>query len=155
MEDVKSGYLESNFGGNHKQIQIGDIHVIVFSNNCPDLSILSVDRWRLWTLNGIEDGNLIWPIVVKPWIKKINTKNWNIIWIINLKCLNIEEIKSNDKFNDLNLNEDWFKKFNSKKIYINDLVTNINYSPNFIKIKALNLLTDELMKLSVITFKEY
>ena len=66
MEDVKSGYLETNFGGNYKQIQIGDIHVIVFSNNCPDLSILSVDRWRLWTLSGLKDGNIIWPISVKP-----------------------------------------------------------------------------------------
>lgn len=97
---------------------------------------LFIVTWYCNYNNGIEDSNLIWPIVVKPWIKKINTKNWNIIWTINLK-------------------EDWFKKFNSEKIYIKDLVTNINYSPNFIKIKALNLLTDELMKLSVITFKEY
>ena len=43
MEDAKSGYLETTFGGNHKEIQIGDIHVIVFSNNWPDLSVLSVD----------------------------------------------------------------------------------------------------------------
>jgi len=51
MEDVKSGYLETTFGGKHKEIQIGDIHVVVFSNSCPDLSVLSVDRWRLWTLS--------------------------------------------------------------------------------------------------------
>lgn len=62
MEDVKSGYLDSNFGGHYKQIQVGDIHVIVFSNSCPDLSVLSVDRWRLWTLTGLEYGNIIWPI---------------------------------------------------------------------------------------------
>ena len=106
-------------------------------------------------MSGIKEGNLIWPVIVKPWIKKINIKNWNIVWTINLKYLNIQEIKTNYKFNDLNLKEDWFEKFNSKKIYIKDLVTNINYSPNFIKIKALNLLTDELMNSSVITFKEY
>lgn len=43
MEDSKSRYLETTFGWNHKEIQIGDIHVVVFSNSCPDLSILSVD----------------------------------------------------------------------------------------------------------------
>ena len=89
MEDAKCGYLETTFGGNHKQIQIGDIHVIVFSNSCPDLSVLSVDRWRLWTLTGPKFDNTIWPVDVRPWIKKINTKNWNIIWTINLKYFSL------------------------------------------------------------------
>ena len=154
MEDVKSGYLESNFGGNYKQIQIGDIHVIVFSNSCPDLSVLSVDRWRLWTLSGLEYDNIIWPISVKPWIKKINTKNWNIVWTIHLKCLTLQEIKSSEKFNGIDFQKGWFEKFNLKKIYLKDLTTHINYSPNFIKIKLMNLLTDELMKFPIVTFKE-
>ena len=153
MEDVKSGYLESNFGGNYKQIQIGDIHVIVFSNNCPDLSVLSVDRWRLWTLSGAKYGNIIWPIAVKPLIKKINTKNWNILWTIHLKCLTVEEIEISKKFTNMDFQNDWFEKFNSEKIHTKDLTTNINYSPNFIKTKVMNLLTDELMKLPIITFK--
>lgn len=133
MEDAKYGYLETTFGGNHKEIQIGDIHVIVFSNSCPDLSVLSVDRWRLWTLSGNNYGNIIWPVNVKPWIKTVNTKNWNLIWTINLKCLSLEEIKNNKKFDDIILPEDWFRKFGIKELYTSELSTNINYSPNFIK----------------------
>ena len=64
MEDAKSGYLETTFGGNHKEIQIGDIHII--SNSCPYLYVLSVDHWRLWTLSGKDYGYVTWPIDVKP-----------------------------------------------------------------------------------------
>lgn len=155
MEDAKSGYLETTFGGNHKEIQIGDIHIVVFSNNCPDLSVLSVDRWRLWTLSGKDFGNVIWPVYTRPWIKLVNTKNWNIVWTVNLRCLSLLEIKNNKKFDDIVLPEEWFCKFNTKKIYTNDLSTNVNYSPNFIKIKLSSLLNNELNSLSIINFKEY
>ena len=85
MEDAKSGYLETTFGRTHKEIQVGDIHVVVSSNSCPDLSILSVDRWRLWTLSEKNFGNIIWPVTVKPWIKKVKTA---IFYYYFLKCFN-------------------------------------------------------------------
>ena len=44
METVKSGLIETNFGGHHKQVAISNIHLVVFSNQVPDLSILSKDR---------------------------------------------------------------------------------------------------------------
>lgn len=154
MEDVKSGYLETTFGGKHKEIQIVDIHVVVFSNNCPDLSVLSVDRWRLWTLRGKSLKNVIWPVSVIPWIKTLNTKNWNLIWTIHLKYLGLKEVSANGKFNDINLPEDWLKEFGIKKLYTSDLSTHINYSPNFIKIKLASLLSEELMSLPIINFKE-
>ena len=47
MEDAKSGHLETTFGGNHKEIDISDVHVVVLSNTAPDLSVLSINRWRL------------------------------------------------------------------------------------------------------------
>ena len=111
MEDAKSGYLETTFGGNHKEIQIGNIHIVVFSNNCPDLSVLSVDRWRLWTLSGKSFDNIIWPVSVTPWIKRVHTKNWNIIWTIHLKYLSLEEIRNNEKFRSLSLPIIDFKEY--------------------------------------------
>lgn len=96
----------------------------MFSNSCPDLSVLSVDRWRLWTLSGNNYGNIIWPVNVKPWVKTVNTKNWNLIWTINLKCLSLEEIKNNKKFDDIILPEDWFRKFGIKELYTSELRTN-------------------------------
>ena len=97
MEDAKSGYLESTFGGTHKQIQIRDIHIIVFSNSCQYLPVLSIDRWRLWTLSGADCVNTKYNLV-RPWIKTINTKNWNIVWTINLRCLTLEEIEMSKNF---------------------------------------------------------
>ena len=59
MEDAKSGHLETTFGGKHKEIEISDVHIVVLSNNAPDLSVLSVDRWRLWRLGGKQYENII------------------------------------------------------------------------------------------------
>lgn len=125
MEDAKSGYLETTFSGNHKEIQVGDIHLIVFSNSCPDLSVLSVNRWRLWTLSGKDFGNIIWPVSIRPWIKRVNTKNWNLIWTIHLKYLSLEEIRNNEKFRNLSLPENWLSEFGIKELYTNDLTTNL------------------------------
>ena len=59
MEDAKSGHLETTFGGNHKEIEISNVHVVVLGNTAPDLSVLSVDRWRLWRLGGEEYDNIM------------------------------------------------------------------------------------------------
>lgn len=32
------------------------------------------------------------------------------------------------------------------------MVTNINYSPNFVKIQVMNLLTSEMMEISIVNF---
>jgi len=91
MEDSKSGHLETTFGGNHKEIEISDVHVMVLSNNAPDLSVLSVDRWRLWRLGGQDYNNIIWPCTISPLIKKVTPKNWNIKWTVLIK--NIDQLK--------------------------------------------------------------
>ena len=41
---------------------------IVLSNNAPDLSVLSVDRWRLCRLGGREYENIIWPCKISPYL---------------------------------------------------------------------------------------
>ena len=74
---------------------------------------------------------------------------------INLRCLTLKEIETSKKFDGIGLPKDWLEKFGFKKIYRKDLITNINYSPNFIRTKVMNLLTNELLKLLIISFKEY
>ena len=103
----------------------------------------------------MEYDNIIWPVAVRPWIKTINTRNWNIVWTINLRCLTLKEIKKSKKFDGILLPKAWLEEFGFKKIYTKDLTTNINYSPNFIRTKVMNLLTNELVKLPIISFKEY
>ena len=109
----------------------------------------------MWTLSGRDFGNIIWPVNVTPWIKRVNPKNWNIIWTIHLKYLSLENVRNNEKFHGLSLPGNWLSKFGIKELYTNEVTTNINYSPNFIKIKLMNLLNNELSTLPIIDFKEY
>ena len=99
MEDAKSGHLETTFGGKHKQIDILDVHIVVLSNNAPDLSVLIVDRWKLWRL-----GDRQYEII-----------NFDESWLMKER--------------------DHLEKFCETTQYIKDLVTNMNNSPNYIKIK--------------------
>ena len=159
MEDAKSGHLETTFGGNHKEIEISDVHVIVLSNTAPDLSVLSIDRWRLWGLGGEEYNNIIWPVKIKSIIKKVNTRNWNIIWTVSLTCLNEVEIENSNQFNGIDFNYAWFslkskydlrKRFSNRKQYVKDIVTNINYSPNFVKVQVMKRVTSEMTQIPII-----
>lgn len=63
--------------------------------------------------------------------------------------------------NNIQLNYDWYglkskydsrEHFGSKKQYVKDIVTNINYSPNFVKIQVMERVTLEIMKIPVIDF---
>lgn len=83
-------------------------------------------------------------------------KNYdNIIWTINLKCLSLEEIKKSEKFYNVILLKDWLREFGVKELYTSDLSTTINYLPNFIRIKLMSLLNNQLMTLPIINFKEF
>lgn len=103
----------------------------------------------------------MWPVKISSFIKKVNTRNWNIIWTVSLTCLTKSEIEDSNKFNGIKLNDDWYglrsrydsrKRFNGKKQYVKDMVTNINYSPNFVKIQVMNLLTSEMMEIPIVNF---
>lgn len=108
MEDAKSGHLETNFGGRHDEIQIGNIHVVVLANTAPDLSQLSVDRWRIWRLGGQNFNNVIWPCQVIPTIISYDRVSKQLAWIIELTCLPHGEISKLQKFKGLNLENEWF-----------------------------------------------
>ena len=147
MEDAKSGYLETTFSGNHNEIQIRDIHILVFSNKCPDLSVLSVDRWRLWRLGGRQYENIIWPCKISPYLKKVSRRAWNIRWTVSIRNLTLEELKSLKQYELITFNESWLmkegsslEKFGETTQYIKDLVTNMTNSPNYIKIQAMQFM---------------
>lgn len=147
MEDAKSGHLETTFGGNHKEIEISDVHIVVLSNNAPDLSVLSVDRWRLWRLGGQQYENIIWPCKISPYLKKVSRRGWNIRWTVSIRNLSLEELKFLKQYELINFDESWLmkerdnlEKFGETTQYIKDLVTNMNNSPNYIKIQAMKLM---------------
>jgi len=147
MEDAKSGHLETTFGGKHKEIEISDIHIIVLSNNAPDLSVLSVDRWRLWRLGGKQYENIIWPSKISLYLKKVSRRAWNIRWTVSIINLSLEELKSLKQYELITFDESWLMKegdnlerFGETTQYIKDLVTNMTNSPNYIKIQAMQFM---------------
>ena len=147
MEDAKSGHLETTFGGKHKEIEISDVHIVVLSNNAPDLSVLSVDRWRLWGLGGEQYENIIWPCKISPYLKKVSHRAWNIRWTVLIRNLSLEELRSLKQYESISFDESWLEKegdnlerFSETTQYIKDLVTNMYNSPNYIKIQAMQFM---------------
>lgn len=113
-------------------------------------SILSHDRWKIWRLSGKEYENLIWPCKISPYLKNLSRKAWNIRWTVCIKNLNLEELKVLNQYNSINLDESWLMEeevkgknlevFGERNQCTKDLVTNMNNSPNYIKIKAMEFM---------------
>lgn len=103
MEDAKSGHLETTFSGKHREIEISNIHVVVLSNNAPDLTVLSVDRWRLWRLGGEEYSNIMWPCYLIPQLKKFNKKITMLEWTVLLKNISPVNLKNFSQYDDLHI----------------------------------------------------
>ncbi len=147
MEDAKSAHLETSFGGRMKEIDISDIHVIVFSNTAPDLSILSEDRWRLWKLGGTKYENIMWPCSITTYVKDFHEKNKVITWQVRLTGILPKNLKTEYQFRNLDLNENWYyKKSSNNKIFglepqsTKPMVTTIPESPNFVRLGLSNYL---------------
>ena len=56
IENIKNGRLDSTFYGRFKRLRFKPPHVIVFTNNVPNMSALSSDRFHLFALAD-EDHN--------------------------------------------------------------------------------------------------
>ena len=72
-----------------------------------------------------------------------------------MRCLTLKDIETSKKFDGIVLPKAWFENFGLKKIYTKDLTANNLYSPNFIRIQVMNLLTTETLESPVIHLKEY
>lgn len=48
IEEIKNGWVESAMYGKHEEMMMIPPHVIVFSNDAPDLRMASSDRWRIY-----------------------------------------------------------------------------------------------------------
>lgn len=154
MEDAKSGHLETTFGGSHKEIEISNVHVVVLANTAPDLSVLSVDRWRLWRLGGEEYDHIMWPCHIIPQLKKFNKKIIILEWTILLKAISPVNLKNFSQYGNLNIEEEWFNKksnrnkskstFGLSNQYIKDICSTIYESPNYIRLLLMDKLKNEL-----------
>lgn len=55
IEEIKNGWVESPMYGKNAELIMEPPHIFVFSNEMPNLSFASQDRWVIWNL---EDGNM-------------------------------------------------------------------------------------------------
>ena len=143
MEDIKSGDVETNFGGRHKEIKLPDVHVIVLSNTPPDLSVLSTDRWCLWRLGGENYGNIIWPCSSHARVLKFDKRTNSTKWQTKLVNLTPDHIINDKRYSNLNIPVEWWSmkdKTNPKAEYFatsfqytKPLITTQQETPNFIR----------------------
>lgn len=154
MEDAKSGHLETSFGGKDQELQISNINVGGLSNTAPDLSGLSLDRWRIWRLGGPDFNKLIWTTYGKHIIQGFDGSNKIINWNICLKSINPAHVVRLAAFSDLNLDQSWFDQpslsnqvgndgtFGFSHQYTSRISSTISQTPNAVRL----LVTDYLLK---------
>ena len=143
MEDIKSGDVETNFGGRHKEIRLPDVHVIVFSNTPPDLSVLSTDRWCLWRLGGENYGNIIWPCSSRARVSKFDKRTNSTKWQTKLVNLTADHVINDKRYSNLNIPIEWWdmehktnpnaEYFGTSFQYTKPLITTQQETPNFIR----------------------
>jgi len=66
IEDVKNGWVQSAMYGKFSELMFEPPHVIVFSNELPEYSFASADRWKVWGFDEITKPlkTLARPVVV-------------------------------------------------------------------------------------------
>ena len=96
---------------------------------------------------------------ISPYLKKVSRRAWNIRWTVSIRNLSLEELKSLKQYESISFDESWlmkernsFKIFGEMTQYVKDLVTNMNNSPNYIKIQAMQFM-DRIDWNSIIDFR--
>jgi hypothetical protein len=51
LEEIKNGWVESPMYGKNAELLMEPPHIWIFSNELPNLSCASMDRWRIWKLD--------------------------------------------------------------------------------------------------------
>lgn len=55
LEDIKNGFVETAMYGKPRTLFMEPPHVIIFSNDLPDLRLASADRWKVYSLEDQDD----------------------------------------------------------------------------------------------------
>ena len=57
IEELKRGLVISSFYGKFNQLMMPRPHIILFANTMPKMKLLSMDMWKVFTIN--EDKELV------------------------------------------------------------------------------------------------
>lgn len=60
LEEIKNGWVESAMYGKVQELLMNPPHIWIFSNELPNRSFASEDRWKVWT---IDEGSHLIPYV--------------------------------------------------------------------------------------------
>jgi len=155
MEDAKSGHLETTFGGKHREVQISNVHIVVLANTAPDLSVLSVDRWRIWRLGGQVYNNIIWPCKPTPVLWNFDPSSKFVEWGVRLDNISPSHLETMSQYNKIDIDPDWaiqepttegserLEVFSLQKQFTKKINSSMNDAPNDIRILIFNLLRED------------
>lgn len=54
IEDAKNGYISTAMHGNPRELLMAPPHVVIFSNQLPNLKYLSDDRWQIYVITPLK-----------------------------------------------------------------------------------------------------
>lgn len=155
MEDAKSGHLETTFGGKHREVQISNVHIVVLANTAPDLSVLSVDRWRIWRLGGQVYNNIIWPCKPTPVLWNFDPSSKFVEWGVRLDNISPSHLETMSQYSKIDIDPDWaiqepttegserLEVFSLQKQFTKKINSSMNDAPNDIRILIFNLLRED------------
>lgn len=56
LEEVKDGWVGSNMYGKDQELFMNPPHLFIFSNDLPDLTLASQDRWKIWNVENLNSN---------------------------------------------------------------------------------------------------
>lgn len=155
MEDAKSGHLETTFGGKHREVQISNVHIVVLSNTAPDLSVLSVDRWRIWRLGGQVYNNIIWPCRPTPILWDFDPSSKFVEWGVRLDNISPFCLETMPQYKNIVIDSNWavqnpideerknLEVFSLQEQFTKKTNSSMYDAPNDIRILIFNLLREK------------
>ena len=60
LEEIKNGWIESPMYGKAAELLMEPPHIWIFSNELPNTSFMSQDRWKIYKVNANELVPLSW-----------------------------------------------------------------------------------------------
>ena len=75
LEEIKNGWVESPMYGKSAELLMEPPHIHIFSNELPNLTYASMDRWKIWMIEDAPIGQIYRRLNLEEVIQLQNPKN--------------------------------------------------------------------------------
>ena len=77
LEEIKNGWVESPMYGKAAELLMEPPHIWIFSNELPNISMCSLDRWHIWHLYEIGKQ-------ADPWIPEVRFDRLSVKQVVQM-----------------------------------------------------------------------